>query len=168
MPQETDRWIHLCKDGKYVSILNLYLNNTQFKSLADWFDSQGLAEDLKDDKYLSSSYRKEQMGHILDVIGRFCKQNTSDYIFKEGQKLRLPWAPIHAPEDLVNDPQLSIDRKFYQSVEHEDLGKSFLYPGDSYGFTGSPYKIQRRAPHLGEHTKEILDELGVISKREHV
>jgi crotonobetainyl-CoA:carnitine CoA-transferase CaiB-like acyl-CoA transferase len=46
-------------------------------------------------------------------------------------------------------------------VEHDDLGRSFTYPGAPYLFHGSPWRIARRAPHLGEHNAEVYASLGI-------
>ena len=51
-------------------------------------------------------------------------------------------------------------------VEHPELGKTFTYPGPGSVYNGSPWRISRRAPLVGEHNEEILcGELG-LSKGE--
>ena len=50
-------------------------------------------------------------------------------------------------------------------VEHPELGRSFIYPGEAAIYNGSPWRISRRAPLIGEHNTEIFcDELG-LSRR---
>jgi crotonobetainyl-CoA:carnitine CoA-transferase CaiB-like acyl-CoA transferase len=47
-------------------------------------------------------------------------------------------------------------------VEHPELGRTFVYPGEPAIYNGSPWRISRRAPLIGEHNEEILcDELGL-------
>ena len=47
-------------------------------------------------------------------------------------------------------------------VEHPELGRSYKYPGAAAIFNGSPQRIYRRAPLVGEHNEEILcREIGV-------
>jgi len=47
-------------------------------------------------------------------------------------------------------------------VEHPELGRSFVYPGEAAIYNGSPWQISRRAPLIGEHNTEIFcDELGL-------
>jgi len=42
------------------------------------------------------------------------------------------------------------------------LGRKFRYPGAPYVFNGSPWRVYRRPPLVGEHTAEILrGELGL-------
>jgi hypothetical protein len=47
-------------------------------------------------------------------------------------------------------------------VEHPELGRSFVYPGEAAIYNGSPWGISRRAPLIGEHNQEIFcGELGL-------
>ena len=43
-------------------------------------------------------------------------------------------------------------------MEHPELGRSFRYPGAPYLFNGSPWRVYRRPPVVGEHTRHILRE----------
>ena len=43
-----------------------------------------------------------------------------------------------------------------------ELGRSFVYPGEAAIYNGSPWRISRRAPLIGEHNVEIYcGELGL-------
>jgi crotonobetainyl-CoA:carnitine CoA-transferase CaiB-like acyl-CoA transferase len=54
------------------------------------------------------------------------------------------------------------DRGFFTEVEHPELGRRFIYPGGAAIYNGSPWRISRRAPLVGEHNEEIFcGELGV-------
>ena len=62
---------------------------------------------------------------------------------------------------LLDDLHLH-DRGFWKEVEHPELGRSFVYPGEAAIYNGSPWRISRRAPLIGEHNTEIFcDELGL-------
>jgi crotonobetainyl-CoA:carnitine CoA-transferase CaiB-like acyl-CoA transferase len=64
---------------------------------------------------------------------------------------------------LLDDPHLT-DRGFWKEVAHPELGRSFIYPGEAAIYNGSPWRITRRAPLIGEHNAEILcGELGLSS-----
>jgi crotonobetainyl-CoA:carnitine CoA-transferase CaiB-like acyl-CoA transferase len=68
---------------------------------------------------------------------------------------------VRAPEELLDDPHLH-DRGFWKQVEHPELGRSFVYPGEAAIFSDSPWHISRRAPLIGEHNTEIYcAELGL-------
>ncbi len=68
---------------------------------------------------------------------------------------------MRAAEALLDDAHLH-DRGFWKEVEHPELGRSFVYPGEAAIYNGSPWRISRRAPLVGEHNAEIFcDELGL-------
>jgi crotonobetainyl-CoA:carnitine CoA-transferase CaiB-like acyl-CoA transferase len=69
--------------------------------------------------------------------------------------LRLPYATVRSPEALFEDEQLQA-RDYFVLVEHPELGRAFRYPGAPYLLNGEPWRVYRRPPLLGEHTREIL------------
>ncbi|MBI3326415.1 MAG: CoA transferase, partial [Nitrospinae bacterium] len=78
-----------------------------------------------------------------------------------GQEQGLTWGGIRSMDEIIDDPHLQ-DRRFFVDVEHLELGRSFIYPGAAAIYNGSPWRISRRAPLIGEHNVEILcGELGL-------
>ena len=64
-------------------------------------------------------------------------------------------------EALLDDLHLH-DRGFWKEVEHPELDRSFVYLGEAAIHNGSPWRISRRAPLIGEHNVEIFcTELGL-------
>jgi crotonobetainyl-CoA:carnitine CoA-transferase CaiB-like acyl-CoA transferase len=72
---------------------------------------------------------------------------------------RLPLGPAHqTAADLRGDPQLGA-RQIVVEGEHPAAGP-FTYVGEPVIVDGEPYRLRRPAPALGEHTDEVLRELG--------
>ncbi|WP_345384354.1 CaiB/BaiF CoA transferase family protein [Pseudonocardia yuanmonensis] len=152
MPARTPRWQHRCADGKYLLALPLYIDDARFAALVEWFDSEGMAEDLADEKYRRSMQREDHMFHVVDVIGRFCARHDSDHLFREAQARRLPWAPVNSPDELLADPHFT---------EHRDTFVSVPAHGGVHLYAQPPFLIGhgtsiRPAPRLGEHTRDVL------------
>ncbi|MFT4280642.1 CaiB/BaiF CoA transferase family protein [Microbacterium sp.] len=69
------------------------------------------------------------------------------------------WAgPVYGYADLVDDPQIVHNGTFVE-YEHPTEG-TVKTPGFPYRFSRTPARIDRAAPLVGEHTSEILGELG--------
>jgi len=69
------------------------------------------------------------------------------------------WAgPVYGYADLVDDPQIIHNGTFVE-YEHPTEGR-VKTPGFPYRFTKTPARIDRGAPLVGEHTREVLAELG--------
>ena len=72
---------------------------------------------------------------------------------------RLPLGPAHQRvAELRDDPQIAA-RQIIVEGEHPAAG-SFTYVGEPVIVDGEPYQLRRPAPALGEHTDELLGELG--------
>jgi crotonobetainyl-CoA:carnitine CoA-transferase CaiB-like acyl-CoA transferase len=72
---------------------------------------------------------------------------------------RLPLGPAHQrAADLRTDPQLAT-RQIVVEADHPVAGP-FTYVGEPAIVDGEPYRVRRPAPALGEHTDEVLRELG--------
>ena len=85
----------------------------------------------------------------------------AEEVYHRAQQRGFTWGAVRAPEQLLDDPHLH-DRGFWKEVEHPELGRSFTYPGEAAVYNGSPWRISRRAPRIGEHNTEILcGELGL-------
>lgn len=71
--------------------------------------------------------------------------------------------PVYGYEDLVNDPQILHNGTFVE-YEHRTEGH-VKTPGFPYRFSKTPPRVDRGAPLVGEHTREILAELGIEDDR---
>ena len=69
------------------------------------------------------------------------------------------WAPIRTQDETLDDPHLH-DRGFWIPVHHPELGRDFLYAGGPFIMPAAPWRFARRPPLVGEHTEEVLAEVG--------
>ncbi len=162
-PSGPGQW--LCGDGRYFNAMMARVKIEEWLALVEWLSADGMQEDLDDVKYLEPVELQRSMPHVLDVIGRFAKTKTAEYMFHEGQKRKFAWTMVRAPSDLPEDPHLR-ERGFFVEVDHPELGEKFTYPGAPFIFHGTPWEISHRAPLIGEHNAAILrDELGLTQDR---
>lgn len=143
-----------CRDG-YI----MHCSLGDWTSLVEWVAGDGKAEDLLAPEWEDALYRGEHAEHLFDVLDEWAKDYSRDDLLERAQTLRLPFASVRSPEALFEDEQLA-GRGYFVEVEHPELGRSFRYPGAPYLFNGSPWRVYRRPPLLGEHTAEILREIG--------
>jgi crotonobetainyl-CoA:carnitine CoA-transferase CaiB-like acyl-CoA transferase len=69
--------------------------------------------------------------------------------------------PVYGYAELVDDPQIAHNGTFIE-YEHPTEG-TVTTPGYPYRFSATPPGIRRGAPLTGEHTREVLAELGVAA-----
>ena len=126
-----------------------------------WMDEHGLAQDLLHEKYRDAAVIEANLDHIGEVLTHFVSQLPQEAVWHGGQGLGLPWGAVRSLDEIQHDAHLQ-DRGFFTPVEHPELGRSFTYPGPAALYHGSPWRIARRAPLIGEHNAEVLcGELGL-------
>jgi crotonobetainyl-CoA:carnitine CoA-transferase CaiB-like acyl-CoA transferase len=161
------------KDGVYVcALLGGRLNPRFIGELADLLDGYGMAADLRDPKYKDPAVVTENATHIIEgVVAGFIASVPAEEAYHAAQSKGFTWGAVRAAEQLLDDPHLD-DRGFWKRVEHPELGRSFVYPGEAAIYSDSPWRISRRAPLIGEHNAEIYSselglspgELGVLAE----
>jgi len=139
-----------CRDGH---IMHCTLGD--WTSLVEWVAGDGKAKDLTDPEWQDVGYRAVHAEHLFDVLDEWARDYNRDDLLDRAQALRLPFATVRKPEALFDDEQLTA-RGYFVEVEHPELGRSFRYPGAPYLMNGSPWRVYRRPPLMGEHTGQIL------------
>lgn len=77
------------------------------------------------------------------------------------QEHDLPAMPVNSLEDLFTDPHLA-EIGFFSFQDHPTEGK-LRAPGIPISFEEAPGSIRLPAPHIGEHTVEVLKEAGMAA-----
>lgn len=103
---------------------------------------------------------QEFIDRYAEPIRRFFKPKTRDEIFEKALGYHIMLYPANDASTLVENPQL-VSRGFWQQVTHDDLGRDVTYPGAPMVMTQTPMRAGERAPHLGEHTDDVLGALGL-------
>jgi len=153
-------YVFPCKDG--FMQMTLFEN---WETLVEWLDSEGMAQDLVDEKYGDQTYRMNHVSHIIEVLRKWTMSHTTKDLFELGQLMRFPWAPVQTPKQITNCSQLEA-RKFFVDIAHPEKGDTHKYPRFPYLFSppvATPYK---RAPRVGEHNAQIYSEELGFSKNE--
>ncbi len=103
----------------------------------------------------------EALAYAKDLEGQAEKiliQNTSAYWLELFESNGIPAGPVRFVEELFDDPQIQANG-LVNEAEHRDAGKVKMM-GPLAVFSGTPMAPEISSPALGEHTGEILVELG--------
>ena len=144
-----------CRDG-YI-LLSLF---QQWQTLVEWLDSEGMAEDLTDKKWLDRGEQLKQLNHIIEVLERWTKSHTVAELVEKGQLMRFPWAEVASIPELTDNPQLK-ERGFFVDIQHPQTGKKYKYPGAPCKLSRSPWQVGSHVAAVGEHNKEVYQVLGL-------
>jgi len=145
-----------CQDG-YI-LLTLF---RRWQMVVEWLDSEGMAEDLTDEKWQDREKRLQQLDHIIEVLERWTKSHTVAELVEKGQLMHLPWAEVTSIPGLVDSPQLK-ERGFFVEGEHLETGKKYKFPGAPVKMSRSPWQVGSWVSKVGEHNMDIYhEELGL-------
>ena len=95
---------------------------------------------------------------LYDEVARFTPERTTDEWIAICDELDIAATRIYGLDDLFEHPHLKAVGLF-QRVQHPSEG-SIVEVRPATRFSISPAGINRSAPNLGEHTEEVLAELG--------
>ncbi|MBW1710601.1 MAG: CoA transferase [Deltaproteobacteria bacterium] len=98
--------------------------------------------------------RSENADELTELIIEWMIDHTKEEIFEKGQALSCPIAPVNSAEDIVNSKQMEA-RNFFVEMEHSEAGRIKKFPASPYRFSKTPWRLDRPAPLLGEHNKDI-------------
>ncbi|WP_147915595.1 CaiB/BaiF CoA transferase family protein [Ruania zhangjianzhongii] len=100
---------------------------------------------------------------LYATVARHLKDRTTQHWLDVLLPAGLWVGPVQGYADLVEDPQILHNGTF---VEYEHPTEGWVKtPGFPYRFAKTPPSVDRGAPLVGEHTREILTELGIESER---
>jgi crotonobetainyl-CoA:carnitine CoA-transferase CaiB-like acyl-CoA transferase len=109
-------------------------------------------------EYKTNAQRIENYNTLLPVVRDIISQRPTDVWLTELRKAGVPCGRINTIAQSLSDPHL-LERGMIVELEHPALGliKSLATP---IPLSETPITYRRHPPRLGEHTDEVLVELG--------
>lgn len=120
--------------------------------------------ELKDEpKYLNEGSRWANHLELNAAIEKYTVQKTKLEL-KELFGGRVPFSPIYTGAEIFQDEHFAA-RNMLPHVDHPGTAMPTAVPGIPVKMSLTPGEVRTRAPKLGEHTREILNELGWDNQR---
>ncbi|HEY6421191.1 MAG TPA: CoA transferase [Candidatus Binataceae bacterium] len=129
----------------------------------------GLARALRHPEWLDDDRFKTPMGRVryaeerLELMQGALATMASAEALARLDAEQVPSAPILSREDLLTDPQIAANELIVES-EHPHAGR-MRQPRPAARFERTPAAITRHAPLLGEHTDEVLAQIGIAPEQ---
>lgn len=144
--------VYETKDGKYISI----------GCMEPWFYAN-LCRTLGREDLIPHQFSEEKREEIFRIFRERFRTKTRDEWFSSLPGDQIPVSKVYTLDELSSDPHLRA-REMIVEVEHPTAGK-ILQAGVPAKLSETPGRIHGMGPELGEHTEEVLRELGYSPSR---
>lgn len=111
-----------------------------------------------DERFCDNPRRKANERELIEVIETITVAHPSAYWLERLEEAGVPCGRLNSIATVVEDPHI-IERGFIVDVEHPRAGRTRA-TGFPVRLTETPAGLRRPAPVLGQHTEEILSEMG--------
>lgn len=120
--------------------------------------AMGMGEQAIDPRYTTNADRLANIEPLYEAIEIAMGTMTTAEIVAKLDAAAVPCGPINTIGEILEDPQVA-DQELRVKVPHATLGEVEV-TGFPYKFAGTPLEMRSGPPVLGEHTAEVLRELG--------
>jgi len=129
--------------------------NAQWVALTEALDRP---EWLDDPRFKTPALRQENVEARLFLTQEELRDGSSQHWLDRLTEAGVPCAPILTRNQVIRAPQVEALGAVVE-IDHPTAGK-LRQMRNAARFSGTPAEIRRPAPALGEHTREILAEIG--------
>lgn len=142
------------RDGRYL-VLTIS-HDAMFRKLCE---AMGQPELANSDRYATHEMRWRNLSDINRVVGDWILSQDMDALGRTLDTFGLAYSLALSIDAICADPHY-LARGSIETVEHPRLG-TLRMQGVGPKFSASPASALRAAPSLGEHNRDVLQNLGV-------
>ena len=142
-----------CADGQLVLAVG---NDGQFRKLCEALSRPAWAED---ERFATNAARVRNNPALTPLLAERFRDFERDALMKALDAAGVPCAPINSIPEVFEDPQIR-HREMLRHIPHPVAG-SVPQVVSPLRFAENPLRFDRAPPTLGQHTAEVLAELGL-------
>lgn len=153
-PQYAPSDIFCCRDGRWIMVQAI--GDAMFRR---WARAIGQPELADDPRFQGDLARGEHGEEISRVMAHWCAQRTRAEAIALLEAQRVPAGPVHSPRETLADPVIQAADAL-RPIDFPGLARPVPLTATPVELSRTPPSIRRRPPTCGEHTDEVLREIG--------
>jgi len=118
----------------------------------------GASEWLDDPRFASDKARGDNGAIISERVGAWVVERDAARAIAQFEAARVPAGPVLRPRETLADPHVRAG-DFFTEVDFPGIGRAPV-AATPVKLHGTPGEVRARPPTLGEHTDQVLRELG--------
>ncbi|MGC1505293.1 MAG: CoA transferase [Sulfitobacter sp.] len=123
-----------------------------------FLDVIGAPELDQDPRFASNAQRARNLPALIEILNTYLVLDTTQNWLVRMEAAHLPAGPVNDILQMHADPQARA-RDMIVEVDHATVGKVKTI-GHPVKFSRTPARVVEGAPVLGQHTREVLGEMG--------
>lgn len=117
MPVKTAKWQHKAADGKYFLALPLYVDDKRYAVFREWMRDEGFGYAVESEEMTQDAYRSQNQPELVEQFRELVNHRNTGWLFTEGQRRRLPWAPINTADECIDDSHFATFRTTIEEID---------------------------------------------------
>ncbi|HEX5502907.1 MAG TPA: CoA transferase [Thermomicrobiales bacterium] len=130
-------------------------NDSLWRRFCGAFDLEGAAAD---ERFASNAARVANSEPLYALINETLRRHTTAEVMAKLDAVGVPAGPIETLDQVFARPQ-TLHLGLQQRVAHPTIGEVAM-PGVPYRLSATPCRTRQAPPLLGQHTDDVLAELG--------
>jgi crotonobetainyl-CoA:carnitine CoA-transferase CaiB-like acyl-CoA transferase len=143
-----------CGDGGWI----LGTHHPEERYWPSFCEATGKTDLLNDPRFTDDSGRPVNFAELIEIFDEVFATRTRDEWMETFQERGLMFSSVQHISEVTNDPQ-ALANDYVVSVDHPTQGQMNI-PGYPVHFSASRSGTRSAAPTLGQHTDEVLREIG--------
>lgn len=143
-------------DGEIVITVG---NDKQYKDFCRVFELEELA---RDNRFKTNPLRVKNRDVLCPLLEERLSQFTTDEISQRLTRAGVPFGAVNSVEEAMNAAETSKRNMVWETTD--EIGNVLKFVGSPLKMSNSNPGLLLRPPRLGEHTAEILAELGMSNE----
>ena len=143
-----------CKDGGWI--ICQAIGAAMF---ARWANAIGKPELAEDARFENDLQRGEHSEYFSELMSGWCSQFPRKEVMTRLERARVPAGAVNSPREVLEDEAVAAAGVLHH-VEYPGVDGTVPLTATPVTLSRTPPSIQRRPPRAGEHTNEVLSEIG--------